>query len=119
MGILDKSQNITKGYLKKAGWDSGYWGSKPNWGPTKTFWERQIVFQKGAAEYIAYLVYFPDNFDGYVTSFSDKGISPAGNLYCYDMVGYSGRICWRMPTKDILDLQAGEEVCIEYLKSLI
>lgn len=78
-------QKITPNFLKKMGFKKlQNWGSPQNWNkPENVFWEKLLYVRKNDKEFYnhgATLLYFPPEFDGYVTGYNMQGVPPKNKL---------------------------------------
>ena len=92
MGLFDTystvkrgNQKITSNFLKHLGFKKYKdWGSPSNWNkPESEFWEKILVVQKNNGEFYhcgATLLYFPPEFDGYVSGYNIRGVSPKNKI---------------------------------------
>lgn len=92
MSILsnDIGTPITSIKLKETGFLKSGWGSPDDrnkrrfldkWNKSHHFWEYVSSKHDPKGTYTVVIWYFPEEFDGYVTSFNYYGKQPAGNVY--------------------------------------
>ena len=77
------NQKITEHFLKTHGFKRIWWGSPRHQGHKEHMcWETNIDWkgENGQLEMVT-LYYYPDTFEGYVTSFNSRGVNPANYFF--------------------------------------
>lgn len=93
MSILNKSK--LKQYLESEGFEkNNQWGAPRYWGEATTFYEKYIEVKSKYRHWDVEVIYFPSEFQGYVTCFADVKTTPANRalIMCGDHNYISGVI---------------------------